>query len=331
MRKCKIVTSGVSSEYVLSELSSYLRNSGYEVIEIDFANVTENSVPLLQQLSSEDVVYITSAHMNLSLSGLAFLGSKLPEYYPYCLAPIEIIPILKPRTTIYIPHDLLTPYGDANLKEVRFLDLMDHILAPTMQDTFALSATLPSTTQVHFAGWIKYTDREIFHTDKIKTLLFISNIEYLKDKYGVEGTVEYFKPFLAKDVYVKLPAWNNVEKFEQAVRDNSDATVISSSVSSIELIKQAEVVVCNGASSIHAESVLMGKPTVCLVDDELMPAEEQIPKLRHLSNIYFHDYTSKLPLPVDFLNELKEYRVMRTLQPFNFKMVCEIIENVNYD
>lgn len=327
MKNCKIVMSGVSSEYVLSGLAAFLKKRGYEVVELDFAIYNDDPKLLLLSLRDQNTIYITSAHINFSRCLAKYIVPGFPKKYPNYLAPIEIIPQLNPKKTIYIPHDLLSPYGESNLSEIRLLDLFNHVLASTEQEKNILRSTLPSTTQVHHAGWIKYTNYQNKPSNNtIKNMLFISIIGHLQERYGIEGIVKYFKPLLTKDITLKFPAWKDVEKLEQAIKENTNAKVIPSTKNSIELIKQAEIVICNAVSSIHVESALMGKPTICLLDKEGISMYEQREKLQYFPNIYFHDYSKRKPIPSAFLDELRNTQKEPLLKPFDYEMVLQIIE-----
>jgi len=324
-----IVTSGVDSEYVLSGLSHYLRSAGYEVYELDFATFHDDPVPLLKSLR-KNAIYITSAHTNLTCTTANYLVPEFPKIYPNYLAPIEIIPILNPKLSIYIPHDLLTPYGDTNLAELRFLDLFDHILVPTSHDKRILETVLPPSTQIHCAGWIKYVKKDQILSEQrtFPILLFISMIGHLRARYGADGIVDYLRPLLTPETYIKLPAWKNVDLIEEALRKQTQAQVIPSDENSITLIQQAELVVCNGASSIHAEATLMRKPTVCLLDVEGVTPAFQRKKLQHLDNIYFHDYSQKAPIPRSLVTQLKQQckkAPLEVLQPFSYQAVLSFL------
>lgn len=322
-----VVTSGVDSEYVLGGLSDYLRSKGAKVVEIDFGSFKKDATALLRSLSTSEVVYITSAHTNLSLRVAEKLVPKFVKLYPNYLSPLEIIPLLNPKITIYIPHDLLTPYGDTNLDEYRFLNLYDYILAPT--EAAALNAALVGNTQVIEAGWIKYfqpiEEGSKHDGSKLNVVLFISMIEHLRTTLGVKGLVDYLKPLLTENVKIKLPQWRGVSELENEIKLHGKATVIDSAVDSIQMIKQADVVICNGASSIHAESCLLGIPTVCLLDNQGISIQEQKEKLRKFTNIIFHDYSSRAPLNQSFLIELSNKKRKPEITHFKYETVENII------
>lgn len=325
----QVITSGVDSEYVLAGLSAYLRERGHEVIEIDFGNFTGDPKKLLDSFPKNEVIYITSAHTNLTLRVASTIAPKFAAHYTNYLAPIEIIPYLQPYKSIYIPHDLLTPYGDTNLDEYRFLDIYDEILAP--QNSRSLQAMLPVSTRVHEAGWIKYTkgkcnpEKNLTHVAKVT--LFISMIEHLRNKYGTEGLINYLTPFFTNSFSIKLPQWNNISEIEKAIRNVGNIEVIPSNTDTTSVILNADVVICNGASSIHAEATLLGRPTICLLDNEGISMSDQIKKLSPYSSIYLHDYRQRLPISNTLLTQARKSIREPLLRPFRYELVEEIINS----
>ncbi|WP_421258377.1 hypothetical protein [Aeromonas sp. 600886] len=323
----KIVTSGVDSEYVLVDLCKYLRAVGYDVTELDFGQLTAQDEDLLAPFIGEDVVYITSAHTNLTRDVAKFLAPKFNEHYPNYLSPLEIIQKLKPKKSIYIPHDLLTPFGDKNLNELRFLDLFDYILTPFSSS--ALQATLGRHTKVIESGWIKHTKSarpsQPAQKNKPRIVLFISMFEHLRLRFGDSGIVDYFAPLITENVRVKLPAWRDVAQVEKLFNNRFPDCIIPAEECSIRAIQEADVVLCNGASSIHAESILMGRPTVCLLDDEGLPSDEQRSKLGHLQAILFHDYRQRAPLADEFVEQAMKYHSNFPSAHFDYGVVENII------
>jgi hypothetical protein len=333
----EVVLSGVASEYVLGDLANYLRQHGHRVHEFDFADFKGDAVTALGSLDGSQCTYITSAHTNLTRAVAEVLVPLFATHYPNYLAPLEILGILRPRQSIFIPHDLLTPFGDTNFNEYRYLDLFDHILAPFKVP--ALQATLGAQTKVHTVGWIKhanidgkkYTDNTFINNDTIfkksqpKVAVFISMIEHMRWKYGDQGVYEYLEPLFNSNVQIKLPDWNGIDTIEALCKKDNRCNIFPSKGNSIELIKAADIVVCNSASSIHAEANLMGRPTICLIDDEFISESELRVKLDCLSNIYFHDYRNRIPLSDEFLvNIMKKQRPQPALK-FNFEIVNSII------
>lgn len=323
----RVVTSGVDSEYVLAGLSEYLRSLGHKVLEMDFGLEKDFSAHL-SDFQSGNSVYITSSHINLTLKNSGLLSPGFAQLYPGYLSPLEIIPKINPVASIYVPHDLLTPFGDENLGELRFLDLFDYVLTPYPAQP--LQATLGRSAQVIESGWIKYTDKitnsQSFEaSDSKKLTLFATMIGHLLGSFGPKGVVEYFAPIVSAGFKIKLPVWRDIDLVEKLFNSNFPGCVIPAKESTASVILNSDVVVCNGASSIHAESVLMGVPTICLLDDEGMSTDEQRRKLMHLKRVAFHDYRRRAPIGDECITELLKLRSEPTIFPFDFSIVKNII------
>ncbi len=325
--KRKILATGVASEYVLADLCEYLRLKGWDVLEIDFDHFKGDVRNHLMQLQGSEIAYLTSAHTNLSLRVADVIAPTLRSHYPNYMSPLEIIEHINPSLSIYIPHDLLTPFGDKNLNEYRYLDLFDYIL--TIQEPIGLQATLGQHTKVIQSGWIKYTDANATNwrppkKESPKIALFVSMLEHLRWRYGINGIVDYFLPLLSPGMKVKLPAWDGAEEIEGKLKEIAGVEVIPSRTSSIELILDSDLIICNGASSIHAEADLMGRPTICLLDEEGISSSDQKEKLSDFPSIYFHSYTNREPIPNHLIEELITQERNRA-QSFNYHLVEDII------
>lgn len=329
----KVLTSGVDSEYVLTDLAAHLRAKGWDVTELDFGQFKGNPLPVLDRLKQDRVAYITSAHTNLTTQVAGVIAPKFVELYPNYLSPLEILRYVQPAVSLYIPHDLLTPFGDTNLNEYRFLDLFDYILSPFPD--LALQATLGSTAKVVQTGWIKHAQRGAelaprtqASPAKPKVTLFISMLEHLRWRYGNEGLFDYFAPLLNENVTVKLPAWRDVEQIESIFKARSTAQVYPASGNSISLIVGSDLVLCNGASSIHAEANLMGCPTICLLDNEAVTIEDQRKKLEHLPSVLFHDYRTRGILPPQLITKALEAGRKTPAKPFDFGLIEDILSQL---
>ncbi|AMV31370.1 hypothetical protein VN12_04580 [Pirellula sp. SH-Sr6A] len=327
--KPKVITSGVDSEYVLADLSEYLRSRGFEVIELDFGKVKGCVRSLLTDLSSCETVYLTSAHTILTLRTARMVAPVFAKLYPHYLAPIEIIPLLQPRASIFVPHDLLSPFGDSNLNELKFLDLYDHVLAPVVTDQLLRAAG--TETQVHQAGWIKYRVQETmtpqieFAPSAIRVSLFLTIIQHMQFKYGIEGFVDYLRPILTPEINVKLPAWKGIEALENRIREVTGANIIPASVSSIELMEQSDLVMCNSVSSILAEASLMGKPCICLLDREGGEPDDKRLKMADFPDLIWHPYEERKPISIDVIQTATTKPLQRRIEPFDFRFVESLI------
>lgn len=325
----KVVTSGADSEYVLGDLVQYLRSNHVEVVDFDFGKVDGCIKKKLSELSHQSTIYITSAHTTLSRRVAKLIIPRFCANYTNYLAPVEVMALLRPRISIFTPHDLLSPYGDSNVNEFSNLDLYDYVLAPFSADE--LQQQVGSATKCIEAGWIKYHKLlpEAFMSlrgEPLKIVLFVTMIQHLLMKYGDQGMVDYLRPVLKKNVYVKMPAWKGIEPVERLIREQTEATLVDADTSSIRLIQAADLVISSTISSILAESIYFGKPSICLLDDEGESAAVKQAKMAHLQGLTWFPYFDRQELPEDFLLETAQRKVTGRLQPFDFDIVLSIIE-----
>jgi hypothetical protein len=335
--KKTVVTSGVDSEYVLGDLAQVLRLRGYRVVEFNFGERLDDIKQQLRQLANESVAYITSSHTNFTLRTAQKMVPGFARLYTNYLAPVEILPILKPSISIFVPHDLLTPYGDSNVSESLLLDLYDHVMAPSNAES--VQSQLKTGTRVHEAGWIKY---QLCNSSETPTMspasetcsssirplritFFVSMIEHMRTKYGAIGLVDYLMPILNSGVCVKLPAWRGIEEIEAAIGERTTAKIIPASVNSSKLIQQSDVVICNTVSSILAESISMGVPSVCLLDNEGTEASIRLEKLADFPSIQWHPYFDRMGFPDGYLETLAKSTLPRLIRPFDFDLLESLL------
>jgi hypothetical protein len=326
----KIITSGIDSEYVLADLSSHLRRKGWSVEEFDFGRFQGDADKALADYSEGTTAYITSAHTNLTGTVAEVAAPHVRRKYPNYLAPLDFIAKLRPRLSVYVPHDLLLPFGDSNLGEYRYLDNFDVLLAPGREAE--LQQIVGPQTRVLEAGWIKAANipstRKPAAGAAPRVTLFVSDVEWLQWKFGTEGIVSYFAPIVARGMRVKFPAWHGVRAMEEQFRHHLPVEVVDSGANSTMLIADSDVVICNAVSSIHAESNLMGVPVISLIDDQYHGLSMQISKLSHLPKVHFHDYSGRAPLAEDVIRRLAGQREDLGTGLFRYELVEELIAGV---
>jgi hypothetical protein len=130
---------------------------------------------------------------------------------------------------------------------------------------------------------------------------------------------------LAPNVRIKLPVWSGADEVEAALREIGRGNVMPAQASSTEMILDADVVICNGASSIHAEATLMGRPTICLLDDCFIPSSDVKRRLRSFPDIHYHDYASRQPIPNEFLYRIAADNRQEAAPAFDYSLVERII------
>jgi len=287
---------GVGCEYVLGDFADYLRQNGNDVVEWD-CDCTSSEKPSFEMLDPARTIFLTSAHVRLTRRVATHVASHFLDRYPNYLSPLEIMAEFKPFFSVFIPHDLLSPYGDTNLDDRPFLNLFDLVLMPNQEvcgDVEHFCRCLP-------IGWIKYSENSkpidgLQGKARGLNAAFFSHIEHYIPKLGVEGFVEYFKPILTESTAVKLPRWSGVDKVEAVIRERTGVVVIPSESSSIDVLLSCENVLINGSSSIVAEASLLNKNVICLLDGSVEPMESVVDKLQRFKEIQFHDYRQRSPV-----------------------------------
>lgn len=326
-----ILATGTASEYCVGPIAQALRSQDWNVTELDFGVFTNDTWSVLDTFPVGGSGYITSAHTHASKRFYDVAVPSIAAAYPNLVAPVEILTALQPKCSMYVPHDLLTPLGEGLIGEARFLGLYDYVLAP--YGGAHLQAALGPDTRVIEVGWAKYQSsgapaRVLPPTsgDLPRVAVFITNFGYMLERHGIDGVCEYLRPLLGPNVHVKLPSWYGAEEVSARLRRDSDATIVSPDVSSTELILGADLVICNAASSIHAEATLLGRPCIALVDNELYTEAEQRKALGHLPNISFEQYRpGEVHITEDRIRELATGPFEPTLKPFDTELVLELL------
>lgn len=241
---------GFGSEYVLHDLYLEMKKRQYSCLEVD-ALKRANSKIMIDQLKKKKVIFITSAHFLLDQKNFSDFYPNKNQFY----GVLEIIKLLQPIRSIYIPHDLTQPLID---KEIDFLNQFDFFLTPN--DLF--TSIYSPYCQTENVGWIKYgenTRKTHFNNSNRAIWLLSDYVLYLK--LGKETSCKRLRPVLDQGVSIKFPLWMGCESFTRYFK-NQGVTVYPPSSNSIDLIMAHQLIITNGLSSINAESYFLGKPTV---------------------------------------------------------------------
>lgn len=251
MKKITYLFYGFGSEYVLHPLYEEMKKRGYECVEID-ALQKKNSIDLMNQFIDTPVCFITSAHLLLDKKTFTDLYPNTNLFY----GVLEIISLLKPVRSVYIPHDLTQPLIR---NEKDFLNQFNIFLSPCEPFTSAYSHYC-KTIEV---GWIKYRQSDT-KIKRHKAVWFLSDF-VLHQKMGKEQSFEKISPVLKQGIAIKFPQWMNYKEFEDYFSDQG-IRVYPTSLNTIDLIKNHEIIITNGLSSIIAESYFLGKTTVNIME-----------------------------------------------------------------
>jgi hypothetical protein len=325
-----IVLSGAASEYVLGPLEQRLIRSGFEVVALDFLQFKGDAVSTLKAIDGKSTAFITSGHINLSLAVAKYLSPKFSIQFPNYLSPLQIMANLRPAISIFVPHDLLHPFGAENLGELRFIDLFDYVLVPYGTPVPVIDSK--STTAFIQAGYTKalaeFSPLQLFESnDEPKVALFICGLYELLASLSDSQIIDYFSPLIGPNVRIKLPLDANSSRIESLFERKFPGSTVASDVNSLDLIRQSDLVIANSVSSIHVEADLMGKMVVCLADPSRYDLASQRQLLSNLNGLLFHDYSSRAPIThlMDLAQEAKTVTLSKGPIDFDYGLLLDIL------
>jgi hypothetical protein len=322
MHKRLYVFMGVGCEYVLKPLADFLRVQGCECLEIDLMATFSMD---WKRLANRPIVFITSAHLDKGKER-AHHGARISaKCMPNLIAPLELLDILRPIKSIYIPHDLTLPLCHY---EWQFIDQFDFFFNP-----IPFFSVYSGLTEIKEMGWIKYMPgTTTLPTDFVpqKKIIFVSLFDYLQEIYGLAGLFQYFEPLLDENTAIKFPLWTNHQEVENYFRKHSPATVYEAEWNSVELMHYFDVIIGNHLSSVLMEAAFLNKKVVCLESDIATPCPHyQRSVLGFLPNIQFFPYFN--PLQITPLNDFLKTTLFSPLpldallKPFDFAQAYAVI------
>jgi len=243
---------GFGGEYVLHELFLEFSRK-FNCIEIDALKI-KNSKTIINKLRSNKIVLVTSGHFLLNKSNFTDFYPNNNNFY----SVLELISLLKPVKSVYIPHDLLFPLI-ANEKE--YLNQFDLFLSPSEPFT-TLFSPICNTIEV---GWIKYhVKKDPIYAPNLAVWLLSDFILHIK--MGKEKSFEANYPILKQGVSIKFPLWSESSEFTNYYRKRG-VHVFEASNNSCDVINEHKIIFANGVSSINAESYLLGKTTINIMEN----------------------------------------------------------------
>lgn len=298
---------GFGSEYRLHNIFKKMTKFNYNCLEID-ALKENNSKKIINSLVGQSIVFITSAHLLLDKKNFGDFYPNDNNFY----GVLEIINLLKPIKSIYIPHDLTQPLIDY---EELYINKFDLFLSPCQPFTSIYSQYV-KTVEV---GWVNYLNNEqqkkMIFTEK--AIWFLSDF-ILHFKIGVEKSFNMLYPVLKQGVAIKFPNWIGCSQFEKYFLKKG-INVYKSSENVINLIKNYKIIITNGLSSINAESYLLGKTTINIM--EMSHYGKNMSYLNILfPKIIFFDNIIDLNL-----DKIKIYNMKSILKSFDMKKAISLI------
>lgn len=300
---------GFGGEYVLHKLF-LLMSPQYNCVEIDALSI-KNSKVMVDKLRGQSVVFVTSAHFLLDKRNFTDFYPNKNQFY----SVIEIISLLEPIKSIYVPHDLTQPLI---AHEIEYLNQFDLFLSPCEPYTTAYSSICP-TVEV---GWIKYPNKTENIKASNKAIWFLSDF-IIHIKMGKEKSYKSNVPLLNQGVSIKFPVWENSLEFTDYYRKQG-VDVYNPEIASINLIKCHDIIFTNGLSSLVAESYLSGKTTVNIMenshygDDGIQTLETAYPDLQI--------YTKIADINI---NSIALTSRMNLLHPFDIDLAIKLITSTD--
>jgi hypothetical protein len=324
MKSSLYVFMGIGYEYVFKPLVTLLRAQHYECLELDLLKVNF-SLADWKNLAKREIVFITSSHLEAGKERCEHVCAQALNYTPSIIAPLEVLDIIRPVKSVYIPHDLTTPLG---YYEWKFIDQFDLFFNP-----LPFLPVYLNLTETKELGWINYTPHIKTLPDNFsakKKILFVSLFIYLQNSYGLSGLFEYFQPLLDENTAVKFSVWGNYKEAEAYFRKNSPVMVCDAHWNSVELMQHFDIIIGNHISSVLMEAALLNKKVFCLESDIATPYPNyQRSFLGYLPNLEFIPYFDPQAITsfdsVLDSKPLKPLNPEEQLKPFDFKQAIELI------
>ena len=271
---------GFGAEYVLHPVYQEMTQRGFDCLEIDPLQDTD-SQEKIQRLKGNNIIFITSAHFLLNEKNFKYFYPSDNHFY----GTLEVMSILKPRASIFIPHDISQRVIGY---EKEYLNQFTAFCSPCEPFT----STYSHYTKTIETGWIKYKAKEKTILRKHGAIWFLSDF-ILHLTWGVEKSYHFLQPVLSQGISIKFPQWPGSEEFEQYFTEKG-VHVFPNKENSIDLILAHDIVLTNGLSSIIAESYFLGKTTVNIMEgshygDEKTYLETLFPQLHFIQTIQEFD------------------------------------------
>lgn len=241
---------GYRTEYTLNPLYEYMKGKGYHCVEITPVKCHDMRKALLE-LSAEEYVFITSAHVFLDET--YYQGKKSHTY----LSVLEAMDILQPVKSVHYPHDLVTLVHEFD--EPWLNSIFDVILFPV--DGYAHLSC--HGKPIYNVGWIKKHGK-LGMGEKFKVGHGIGDLSYYKN-FGPEYFYKTFKIVWEQGVVVKMGSLGKEKKFMSYLK-KKNVKYISGSKSIFELIDSCEIMLTNSLTSVNMESALSGRFTINMLD-----------------------------------------------------------------
>ena len=259
----RFVFVGCASEYSLGALYRRMCASGFRCIEIDEAK--ENAVAALKRAreAADFRVLLTSQRMHFGRSSRRGQQLSLPF-----LAALESHALLEPHFSVAAPHDLVDQiYAD----EAPLLRAFDLYLAATEE-----ALCLSPYCQVELVGWLKFDALDDVPMElnlRSRALWLVNYHIKLVRLLGTEGCADVIAQAAGGLCSLKFGAWHDLSELEDALQRRGQH-IIPASTPLIQLMHNADWIICNAASSVIRECGMLGRQIYMLLDETVTMPEE---------------------------------------------------------
>lgn len=298
---------GVGIEYIINPLYLYMKEKGYNCVEVTNFNCNDMR-KTVQELNAKEYIFITSAHAFHDETTKYFRNKN--NY----LSILEIIDILRPVKNINFTHDLTTPAHESDIPWLN--SIFDIIFFPF--DGYSHLAYYGKS--VYNVGYIK--KKEIIGKGtRFKVGHGISGCINYKETIGLDGMYNVFKDVWEQGVIVK----NSYIKSEHEFWEKNNVKYIDPLKSIFELINTCEIILTNSLTSVNIESGLSGRFTINMLDklDDRTSHEKYFNGVPNIKIMTISDTAELLReyYRGNFIPEQGE----DLLKPFDFKKAVKLI------
>lgn len=299
------------AEYVMTPLFAYMRDKGYDCIEIT-QNTCKDKREALYNISHRDTVLVSSAHMVYTETS-PITVTRSSDAPPL----LEAMDILRPVSNVYYPHDLA--YLMCHIDMPWMASVFDLLLFPF--DGFAHMGYLGA--DVHNTGWIKkHSKTSGGERFRVGHALGIADW-FLYHGGGAEGCIAHFAPIWNQGVTVKVH--ENYEAQYSPALSQHGIPEFNAKDTIYGLIDESEIMLSDHTSSVHYESALSGRFTINILEG-ISSVEEHEKSLRGLPNLQIKtiDETAEL-LRAYFKGDFTPTQGEDIMKPFDFELAVKLI------
>lgn len=253
---------GYGSEYSLHRLCAYMEANGDQCVEIDMLSSADCG-PRLQALAGKPLIFLTSAHPLYDHQNFSYYRTERVVY-----SALHVISTLRPRLSVFYPHDYKDPVKD---EEIPYLPLFDLLLWPFD----AIPRKLGQLVKTVPVGWINNpVGGSLISPVQGRAVFFLGAYQYYLNA-GFDAFYQDFRALLTAGVAVKLSRWHDNDRFEAFLKDKG-VEVVPSAANSVDVMKSCEIVYTHALSSVCLEACHLGKKVVYILNprfDYLNPLE----------------------------------------------------------